>query len=82
NSNVAKAKSETPRIMEKEEPPEVGESLFLRMTLLKTAKEIEDPVQRKKLFKTTCKSKGKCCKVIIDSGSIDNLVSTEMVDKL
>jgi len=43
---------------------------------------IEEPTQRKSLFRTTCKSKGKCCKVIIDSGSIDNLVSTEMVDKL
>eukprot|EP00253_Pinus_taeda_P008094 PITA_08094 len=26
--------------------------------------------------------KGKCCKMIIDSGSTDNLVSTEMVEKL
>lgn len=34
------------------------------------------------MFKTTCKSKGKCCKVIIDSGSTENLVSTEMVEKL
>ena len=28
-----------------------------------------------------CKSKGKCCKLMIDNGSIDNLVSIEMVDK-
>ena len=34
--------------------------------------------QRKNWFRTTCKSKGKCCKVIIDSGSTDNIVSTKM----
>lgn len=68
--------------MEKEEPPKVGEYLMLRRTFLKTEKEVEEPVQRKNLFITSYKSKGKCCKVIIDSGSTDNLVSTEMVDKL
>ena len=34
------------------------------------------------MFKTVCKVEGKCCKLIIESGSIDNLVSTQMVDKL
>ena len=29
-----------------------------------------------------CKVQGKCCKMVIDSGSIDNLVSIEMVEKL
>eukprot|EP00253_Pinus_taeda_P027745 PITA_27745 len=82
NANVAKAKPKTPRIIEKEESPEVGESLLLKRALLKVEKETEEPVQRNSLFRTTCKSKGKCCKVIIDSGSTDNLVSTEMVDKL
>ena len=28
------------------------------------------------------KSQGKCCKMVIDSGSTDHLVSTEMVEKL
>eukprot|EP00253_Pinus_taeda_P009955 PITA_09955 len=28
-----------------------------------------------------CKSRGKCCKLIIDSGSSDNLVATELVEK-
>eukprot|EP00253_Pinus_taeda_P004758 PITA_04758 len=68
--------------MEKEEPPEVGESLLLRRNFLKIEKEIEETIQRNNLFRTTCNSKGKCCKVIIDSGSTDNVVSTEMVDKL
>lgn len=68
--------------MEKEESPKLGESLLLRRTLLKIEKEIKEPVQKKNLFRTTCKSKGKCCKVIIDSGTINNLVSVEMVEKL
>jgi hypothetical protein len=65
-----------------EDAPEVGESLLMKRVLLKPNKEIQEPAQRKTLFRTTCKTKGKCCKVIIDSGSTDNLVSTEMVDKL
>jgi len=68
--------------VEKEEPPEVGESLLLRRTLFRAETEIGEPAQRKNLFRTTYKSKGKCCKVIIDSGSTQNLVSTKMVDKL
>jgi len=80
--NVVEAKPETPLLMEKEEPLEVGESLLLIRTLLKIEKDIEELVQRKNLFRTACKLKGKCCKVIIDSGRIDNLVSTKMVDKL
>eukprot|EP00253_Pinus_taeda_P019816 PITA_19816 len=82
NVNVAEAKQETPQIIEKEESPEVGESLLLKRALLKVEKETGEPAQRKSLFRTTCKSRGKCCKVIIDSGSTDNLVSTDMVDKL
>jgi len=38
--------------------------------------------QRKSLFRTTCKSHGKVWKVVVDFGSIDNLVSLEMVKKL
>jgi hypothetical protein len=34
------------------------------------------------LFRTTCKTKDKVFKVIIESGSTDNLVSTKMVEKL
>jgi hypothetical protein len=39
-------------------------------------------VQRKSLIRTACKTKDMVCKVIIDSGSIDNLVSIETVEKL
>jgi hypothetical protein len=61
---------------------EDGTSLMLRKVLLKPEAEVENPVQRNDLFMTICKTKDKVCKVIIDSGSTDNLVSTEMVDKL
>ena len=39
-------------------------------------------MQRNSLFITTCKTKDRVLKVIIDSGIIDNLVSIEMVEKL
>eukprot|EP00253_Pinus_taeda_P024789 PITA_24789 len=82
NANVAEAKPEPPRLMEKEERLEEGESLLLSRTLLRAEPEIGEPTERKNLFRTTCKSKGKCCKVIIDTGSTNNLVFIEMVDKL
>lgn len=37
---------------------------------------------RQAIFRTKCKYKGKVCKVIVDSGSLDNIVSIEMVEKL
>ena len=55
--------------------PEEGEALLFR-------KVIDELVQRRSLFKTVCKANGKCCKFIIYSGSTDNMVSIEMVDKL
>jgi hypothetical protein len=64
------------------EDAEGGRSLMMRKVLLKLEKEAEHPVQRNKLFQTACKTKDRVCKVIMDSGSTDNLVSTEMVEKL
>ena len=55
---------------------------MMNKVLLKHEKEQTEPAQRKYLFKTMCKVQGKCCKMVIDSGSTDNLVSTEMVEKL
>eukprot|EP00253_Pinus_taeda_P029290 PITA_29290 len=71
---------ETPQ--EAENTPEIGEALVLNKVLLKPTKEVAKPDQRKALFRTVCKSRGKCCKVIVDSGSTDNLVAMEMVEKL
>ncbi|XP_059075243.1 uncharacterized protein LOC131875202 [Cryptomeria japonica] len=44
--------------------------------------EEKEPYQKKSLFHTRCKCENKCCDVIIDSGSTDNLVFEEMVTKL
>ena len=55
---------------------------MMRKVLLTPEKEVESSVQRIRLFRTTCKTKDSVCKVIVDSGSMDNLVSTEMVEKL
>jgi hypothetical protein len=74
--------SEAQRRNVEAEGAEDGASLMLRKVLLKPEAEVEKSVQRNNLFRTTCKTKDKVCKVIIDSGSTDNLVSTEMVEKL
>jgi hypothetical protein len=55
---------------------------MMRKIFLKPEREIENPVQRNNLFITTCKTKDRVCKVIVDSGRKDNLVSKEMVEKL
>ena len=42
-------------------------------------KKVLEPCKRTNLFKTHCKSSGKVCNVIMDSGSTNNLVAKEMV---
>jgi hypothetical protein len=59
-----------------------GRSLMIRKVLLMPEKEVENPVQRNSLFWTACKTKDRVCKVIMDSGSTDNIVSTDTVEKL
>jgi hypothetical protein len=76
SANVVQAEKESVESFVHENVPEVGESLMMKRILLKPHKEIKEPAKRKTLFRTIYKSKGKCCKVIIDSGSTDNLVST------
>ena len=55
---------------------------MVNKVLLKQAKEVTEPAKRKTLFRSICKVQGKCCQLVIDSGSIDNLVSTEVIEKL
>jgi hypothetical protein len=55
---------------------------MMRKVILKLEKEEDNPAQRNSLFRTAYKTKDRVCKVIVDSGSTDNLVSTEMVEKL
>eukprot|EP00253_Pinus_taeda_P024702 PITA_24702 len=70
------------QVPEVENVPEARDVLMMHKVLLKLAKDTVEPVQRKSLFKTMCKAKCKCCKLVIDNGSTDNLVSLEMVEKL
>lgn len=79
---VAQTKEAEAMPQEVENAPETGEALVLNKVLLKPAKETTEQTQRKALFRTMCKSHGKCCKLIIDNGSTNNLVATEMVEKL
>jgi hypothetical protein len=65
-----------------DEYAESGRSLGMHKFLLTLEKEVEDTSQRGRLFKTACTTKNRKCKVIVDSRSTDNLVSTEMVKKL
>ena len=53
---------------------------MMKKVFLNQEPEIEKPVQRNNLFRTTCKMKDRVCKVIINSGRTNNLVSTEMVE--
>jgi hypothetical protein len=55
---------------------------MMKKILLKPKEEVENPVQRINMFRTPCKIKDRVCKVIVDIGSTDNLVSIEMVEKL
>ena len=55
---------------------------MMNKVLLKPEKEPTGPAQRKSLFRNTCKFQGKCYKMVIESGSTDNLVSTEMVENM
>jgi hypothetical protein len=55
---------------------------MMRKVLLTPEKEVESFVQRTRLFKIACKTKDRVCKVTVDRGSTDNLVSIEMVEKL
>jgi hypothetical protein len=60
-------------VMSKMKMPGSGKSLTVHKVLLKPEKEVEDTAQRCRLFRSTCKTQGWKCKVIVDSGSTDNL---------
>ena len=62
--------------------PKEGESLIMRKVLLKVGEDTGRSVERRNLFEIYCKARGNCCKLIIDSGNTDNLVSIEMVDQM
>jgi hypothetical protein len=55
---------------------------MMRKFLLKLEKEEDKPAQRNSLFRIAYKTKDRVCKVIVDSGSTDNIVSIEMVENM
>jgi hypothetical protein len=64
------------------EDADKGRSLGMHKFLLTPEKEVENVAQRSRLFRTACTTRDRKCKVIVDSESTDNSVSTEMVEKL
>ncbi|XP_057835307.2 uncharacterized protein LOC131045734 [Cryptomeria japonica] len=60
---------------------EEGVCLMMRQIFLQVPQN-QEPPQRKNLFRTKIKCHGKVCNLLIDSGSTENLVSNEMVQKL
>ena len=58
------------------EDVERGEVLVNRRVLLRGETK---PDQRSSLFHTRCKCEDKCCDVIIDGGSTDNLVEVLII---
>ena len=61
--------------------PKGGENIMVRIILCNKGSD-EELILRRSLFKTRCKMVGKCCKVIIDSGSSTNLALEKLVTKL
>ena len=59
--NVVVAQTREEAEIEEEILPERGESLVVNKVLLKQAKEVIEPAQRKTLFRSICKVQGKCC---------------------
>ena len=81
-SHVAQGEEEDIHLQIMEDVLETGEALVMRKVMLKQVKEADEHAQQKALFKTICKVQSKCYKVIIDGGSTDNLISTEVIEKL
>ena len=85
--NLVQAENEEEGV-ESEVPPNMGESLMIRRSMVIPEKEKrkgsgnEYSWLRTNIFQTKCTSGGKVCQVIVDSGSCENVVSKEMVDKL
>jgi len=58
------------------------ETLVIRKSLLTPKGDSGDDWLRTNIFHTTCTVADKVCKMIIDSGSCENVVSDEAVQKL
>jgi hypothetical protein len=81
-AHISEAQKRNMETKMKVEAAKEGRSLMMRKVLMKPKKEVREPVHRNSLFRTASKTRDRVWKVIIDSGSTDNLVSKEMVEKL
>ncbi|KAG5534031.1 hypothetical protein RHGRI_022247 [Rhododendron griersonianum] len=61
---------------------EEGYALMIKKTLLTPKDASNEDWLRTNIFYTTCNVGGRVCNMIIDSGSCENVVSQEVVDKL
>ena len=58
-----------------------GENLMFRRVMIKQLAP-DEPKHRRALFRIKCKILGKVCKVVVDSGSTNIVISEEVVTKL
>lgn len=59
-----------------------GDVFLMKKEYLKPQKVKQEPIQRIDLFQIMCKSSEKCCKLMVDSDSRDNLVALKTVEKI
>ncbi|XP_031259943.1 uncharacterized protein LOC116118114 [Pistacia vera] len=59
-----------------------GESLVVRKVMTTTIKAEEEDWRRHNIFRTCVVCGGNVCDLVIDGGSIENIISKEVVDKL
>lgn len=59
----------------------VRENLTVKRVLMKEPVK-EEPNQRRSLLRINCKMASKLCKVVIDFGSTNNIISDEAVERL
>ena len=72
---------EEPTEEEEEVYPDNGQLLVLRRSCLAPRSDMEFP-QRKRLFQSRCTINGKVCTFVIDSGSTENVIAADAVQKL
>ena len=58
-----------------------GEKLMFKRVLIRQPTK-DEPKHRRALFRIRCKILGKVCKVIVNLGSKENIISEEVVEKL
>jgi len=56
--------------------------MFHRVFLTPKKKIVEEPKHRRKVMNIKWKVNGRCCNLVIDGRSIENLVSIEVIENL